>query len=451
MNRVPRVAIVGRTNVGKSSLVNALMGRRVAIVKDLPGVTRDRNYAMVTRYEIPFELIDTGGVAGEQDQTLEESVKMQTFIAMQESDLIVAVFDGLHGVHPLDQEVVNLLRREDKPVLWVINKCERPGTEITSADFYALGIQEMLCVSTAHRINIDILAKKILAQLGSTTIRDMNAVEPLRVAVVGRPNVGKSTFINKVLGEDRLITAPIAGTTRDAIDVNLTREGQEYVLIDTAGLRKRPRVADDTVERFSNLRTLRAIARSDVVVLVIDATQGAPSEQEAKIAGLVHNRGKGLIVAVNKWDAIEKDHRTVRSYEDLVYEQLKFARYAPVLFISALTGRRCPSVLQMAKEVVTASSTRIPTADLNRVFENAFHRRPAPIYHGQSIKLFFAVQTATQPPTMVLFVTAPDKVNYSYQRYLKNALRKEFPFPGVDIKLIFRKRSSKEDRVEAHG
>jgi GTP-binding protein len=451
--KIPTVAIVGRTNVGKSTLFNAIAGRRISIVEDTPGVTRDRHYYFVTRFGYPVTIIDTGGMAGEQEVSLEESVKKQTELAIVESDLIVAVLDGLDGVHPLDGEVVDILRRSEKPVLYVVNKCESPKSEIFVHDFYALGVDGLIRVSATHHMGIHEMMEEIRVKLDVPKIEEGDAKtvvaeDTIRVAILGRPNVGKSSIINKILGEERLIASDIPGTTRDAIDITLRRDGKDFIIVDTAGLRKKARVDDATVERYGNLRTLKALARSDVAVLVIDATKGAPSEQDTKIAGLIHERGRPFIVVINKWDAIEKDHLTVKSYEDAVRTAFKFAPYVPVLYVSALTGQRCPKILQKAAEVYANAHFRYKTSDLNKLLKYAFTRRPPPVYRGEPIKLFFATQIGVAPPTIVLFISHPKKLNFSYMRYLKNAIRDETPFEGSDIRLIMRKRNEEE---EQHG
>jgi GTP-binding protein len=450
--KIPTVAIVGRTNVGKSTLFNTLTGRRISIVEDTPGVTRDRSYAVIKRFGFPFTLIDTGGLAGEQDARLEDSVIAQTKIAIEEADLVMAVVDALDGVHPIDHEVSDLLRKSKKTVLWVVNKCEKPNSADEATQFYALGIENYVCVSAAHKIGMDELGAAIKAGLPAKLVQPNREAEPdskIRVAVLGRPNVGKSSIINKILGEERLVASPIAGTTRDAIDIELTRDGKDYVIVDTAGLRKKAKIEPDSIERMSTLRALKALAECDVAVLVIDASEGLPSEQEARIAGLAHERGRGLIVVINKWDLVEKDHRSVKQYTDAVYEILKFGRYAPILFVSALTGRRCPSILETVQKVYEESTKRIPTSEVNKIFERAFTRKPPPVHRGQPVKLYFVTQSEVQPPTFVLFVNNPSRLNFSYERYLKNVLRDHYAFEGTDVKIVLRKRTSKEKGDEA--
>lgn len=514
MAQIPLVAIVGRTNVGKSTLFNALIGRRTSVTEDSPGVTRDRSYGTVNSFGVMFRLIDTGGLVGEEDDQLHSSVQMQTRLAIQEADAIIVVFDGIAGVHPLDHLVMDELRQTKKPIVWVANKCEKEVNKVAASEFYALGIDDIIPISAAHReglralvrrlaelvgplpagtrestkkgkgakrgrdeINLkDLIAAESSEQSSSTSASTKNGHEdgdiseldlaelsaeegaqtsgensinatPIRVAVIGRPNVGKSTLINKIIGEDRLVTSPIAGTTRDAIDISVKREGRDYVFVDTAGLRKKARVDDGSVERYSNLRTLRALAQCDVVVFVIDAIEGAPSAQDAAILGLAHERGKAIVLVVNKWDAIEKDHRTVHAFQNAVYESLKFARYAPVLFVSALLGRRCPSVLATVGQVYDNARVRISTGDLNRVLERAISSKTPPIYRGEPLKFYFATQVSVAPPTIVLFINHPRAMHFAYERYLRNLIRTHFPFVGSDIKFQLRKKKTKEERL----
>ncbi len=458
MKRVPVVAIIGRSNVGKSSLFNVMARKGSAVIDDFPGVTRDRNYCLVTKFGFPFSIVDTGGVLGEEHDALYSSVRYQAELAITEADLIVCLFDGLHGIHPQDSLVVDILRRSNKPVLWVVNKCESPAVQTSSAEFYSFGISDLITVSAAHGVGVKELIAKIrekiseIGLLAESPVEDKDAEEdpnrPIRVAIVGKPNVGKSTLINKILGSDRLVVSSVPGTTRDSIDIELKREGQDYVITDTAGLRKKANVDDETVERFSNMRTLRALATSDVAVLLIDALEFI-NEQDTKIAGLIHERGRGFIIAINKWDLVEKDNTTVKDFEKAVRESLKFCPYAPIVYISGLTGQRCPSVLDVAKKVYHEARRRIPTATVNKVLERAFGQKPAPAYRGDSVKLLFATQTNVAPPEFVLFLDHPKGILYSYERYIRNQLRSEFGFEGSDIKLVFKKRRAGGDREQA--
>jgi GTPase len=480
MNNAPRklpvICIVGRTNVGKSSLFNALVGARKAVIKDSPGVTRDRCYETVTRWGFSFTLIDTGALVGEESISLHQSVQEQTRIGMQEADLIVVVFDGLHGLHPQDADVFNLVREFKKPVIWVANKCEKPATAMAAHELYALGIPDLLCLSAAHRRGVRDLVAQIAERLEierapQTTISNDDETElpvddagsedseselpnedesggsgidlskPIKVAILGKPNVGKSSLVNKLLGEERLVVSPIAGTTRDSISSEIRRDERIFTIVDTAGLRKKAGIDDGSIERYSNLRALRTLAQSDVAVFVLDAAEGIPTEQDARIVGLVHERGKGLVIVVNKWDLIEKEPRTAEGFRLAIRRVFKFVQYAPVIFVSAKTGQRCVSILDMVREVHDNSLLRIKTGELNRVLERAFSYRPPPVYRGAPVKLLYATQVGVAPPTITLFVNYPERLSFSYERYLKNALRRDYPFGGTDIKIIFRRRS----------
>ena len=479
---LPTVCIVGRTNVGKSTLFNALAGRRKAVVKDQPGVTRDRYYEVVTRFDFPFTLIDTGALVGEEDLVLHESVRAQTSLAMRQSDLIIVVFDGLHGLHPLDSEVVDLVRQMEKPTIYVANKCEKPASALTATELYGLGLEEIIPLSAAHRRGVRELLKKMEELVGSSELseeladgedelyrNDEDASEevvsqtsvgdpladqdeefqpapedpnrPINIAIIGKPNVGKSTFVNRLLGEDRMIVSPIAGTTRDSIKSELIRNGQKFEIVDTAGLRKKAGVKDNSVERFSNIRTLRSLAQSDVAVFLLDASEGIPTEQDAKIVGLAHEKGKSLVIVVNKWDLVEKDPRIAEAYRHAIRTTFKFAAYAPVVFVSALTGLRCLAVFDEVKSVDEASRIRLTTGQVNKVFTDAFNSKPPPVYRGVPIKLLYATQVSTNPPTFAVFVNHPDRLRFNYERYLKNCVRRAHPFVGVDVRILFRRRS----------
>jgi len=476
--KLPTVCIVGRTNVGKSTLFNALAGRRKAVVKDQRGVTRDRCYEVVTRFDFPFTLIDTGALVGEENIDLHRSVREQSELAIKQSDVVVVVFDGLHGLHPLDSEVVELIRQIDKPTIFVANKCEKPSAALTATELYGLGIEEIIPISAAHRRGIrDLIAKlsdliepvdlSAGTQAEGNQVREdgangsqavgfevsdleseveeldvESASDVINIAIIGKPNVGKSTFVNALLGEERMITSPIAGTTRDSIKSSLSRNNQTFEIVDTAGLRRKAGVEENTVERFSNIRTLRSLAQSDVAVFLLDAAEGIPTEQDAKIVGLAHDKGKSLVIVVNKWDLIEKDPRIAEEYRRAIRAVFKFAAYAPVVFVSALTGLRCFSVLDTVLEVTQAATRRLSTAEVNRLFSDAFAQKPPPVYRGQPIKLLYATQVATRPPTFAVFVNYPDRLKFNYERYLKNTVRKVVDLPGNDIRILFRRRSS---------
>jgi GTP-binding protein len=470
-SRLPTVCIVGRTNVGKSTLFNALAGKRKAVVKDQPGVTRDRCYEVVTRFDFPFTLIDTGALVGEESIALHQSVREQSELAIKQSDVVIVVFDGLHGLHPLDAEVLDLIRQIEKPTIFVANKCEKPSAALTATELYGLGIEEIIPISAAHRRGIRDLMAKLTELINPVELHLDNAAdddaegvpsatesldeaasseEPqqsperrgtINIAIIGKPNVGKSTFVNALLGEERMITSPIAGTTRDSIKSSLVRNGRTFEIVDTAGLRKKAGVAENTVERFSNIRTLRSLAQSDVAVFLLDAAEGVPTEQDAKIVGLAHEKGKSLVIIVNKWDLIEKDPRVAEAYRRAIRSVFKFAAYAPVLFVSAKTGLRCLSVLDTVELVHEAATKRLSTADVNKMFSDAFTQKPPPVYRGQPIKLLYATQVATRPPTFAVFVNHPDRLRFNYERYLKNTVRKAVEFPGNDVRILFRRRS----------
>ena len=450
MRPIPTVAIVGRANVGKSTLCNSLVGRRVSIVEDIPGVTRDRHYHLVKRFDFPFTVIDTGGLLGEEGLGLEDEVQEQTKLAIEEADIIIALFDGVFGPHPHDQEIVRMLRRAKKPVIYAINKCEKPEVQVAANEFYQLGVPEALFLSAAHGVGVPELVDEIQEQLkiNADEIESPQVYEDhaIKLAIIGKPNAGKSSIINRILGEQRLVTSDVAGTTRDSIDIYLTRDNQRYQIVDTAGLRKKSKIDDHTVERYANLHALTSLASADVAVVVMDASEGLPTDQDAKIAGLAHERGRALVLVMNKWDLVEKDHKSVKDYTEGIYSVLKFARYAPILFVSAHTGRRCPSILEAAKDAYNNWTHRIQTSKLNKILINAFEKKPPPVFRGAPIKLFFATQVSSAPPEIVVFVNHPDKINFSYQRYIKNMLRESFPFTGTDLKITYKKKTQNDDK-----
>jgi len=542
--RIPIIAIVGRPNVGKSTLFNRVLGEHRAIVEDVPGVTRDRNYALVERFDVPFLLVDTGGIDPDTGDEISERVLEQTLVAAEEADIILALFDGAQGCQENDREVVRILRKYDKPVYYVVNKCDGDEQALRTADFYQLGIETLYDCSALHGRRVQLLFEMVLKSLpnfqalydsarareereqeaethagliadeelskeeivdpegdfeldedfeektpnfapvylpeealeGLTPeqyekeyrllkIEDSEARELpseeenlweedpqafendvakpidlpiIRVALVGRPNVGKSTLINTLTGEQRAITSPVAGTTRDALDLKIRREGQDFVFIDTAGLRKQARISE-AIEKFSAMRSLSAMAASDVAVVVLDGTMD-PGEQDAKIVGLAHEQGIGLVIAVNKWDLVEKNHRSVHSYTEKVREAFKFAPYAPIVFISALSGRRCPWIIETVRDVAYERAKRVPTSHLNQILKRALKRFSPPPYRGRDIKLFYGVQVDVSPPRFALFFNFPKALHFSFLRFLKNALRKEYGFVGTDIKLLAKKK-----------
>ncbi|NBW40435.1 ribosome biogenesis GTPase Der [bacterium] len=446
MKKAPKIALIGRTNVGKSTLFNALCKKNRSITEDIAGVTRDRSYALVNIKEHMATLIDTGGILGETEDPLAAAVHEQSALAIDEASIIIAVLDGMHGVHPDDAGLVQLMRRTEKPVIWVINKCEKPSSREEAVEFHQLGIETYICLSAAHRQNLHELTGALVEALevlaaGDTVSQDETEPSAIRIAIVGKPNVGKSSLVNRLIGSERVIASEIPGTTRDSIDVELTRDQQSYVFVDTAGLRRKSHIPEESLERYANVRALKAIARCDVALLLLDATQKPlVSDQERRIADLLHRRGIPFLVVVNKWDAIEKDNKSVKQYTEEVYERLNFCRYAPIVFLSAKTGRRCPKIFEAVKEVHESAAKRVKTSELNRVLGQAFVKNPPPVHRGHPIKLYFATQVTTTPPTILIFVNYPQSIGRSYERYLKRKLQEHFAFSGTDVKIQVRKR-----------
>jgi len=536
--KTPVIAIVGRPNVGKSTLFNRIYGEKKAVVEDIAGVTRDRNYAYVEgRYEFPFILVDTGGFESRPEDKMLEYVCAQTRAAIEEADVVLALFDSHAGLHPGDREIVSLMRQYDKPVLFVANKCDGKEQAVAVSEFYELGLGSIEDLSALHgrgvkntmklalcllpnyeslvlsekdrKIKEEQISEEAMARhtefiasvakaesevqevIESSSYEHLDAPEEkeeeqefapvfipgdsdmsereytkgfslkkpdpskskkddtdekleslpavvypdldsLSIAIVGRPNAGKSTLLNTLLGEKRAITSDEAGTTRDSLDVVIQRDGVQYKLIDTAGLRKKAKV-NDIVERFSTLRSIKAISECDVALVLIDAERG-PSEQDAKIIGLAHENGKGIVLVINKWDAVQKTHRSVKEYQQKMREEFKFIPYAPCVFISALSGKRCPKVIETAKRVAEERGKRITTSHLNRVLQKAMKKKSPAVSRGKAVKLFFAAQVSEGPPRLALYFNYPKEVHFSYVRYLKNSLRRQSGFEGTDIK-----------------
>ena len=444
---IPKVAIIGRTNVGKSTLFNQIVGRKLAIVEDAPGVTRDRAYAMVNSQGFTFNLIDAGGLLGDTKDEFQDEITKQAQIAISQADIILVLFDGKVGVHPLDREIVKSLYGIKKPIIYLVNKCEKQDDQYGANDFYKLGIEKFFCISAAHNVGVREVVAEIKTYFDKKILENENIVDDsIRVAIVGKPNAGKSTLINLLCGENRVITSDISGTTRDSIEVNVKVNGQDYILVDTAGLRKKAKVKDDTIEEYGTIRSIEALSNADVAILLLDASlDKVATEQDQKIAGLIHDRGIPFIIAANKWDLVEKDHKTVKEFERNIYDIFKFARYAPIIYISAKDGKRCSKLLPKAKEVYENARHRITTAALNKVINTAFEKRPPTPYRGQVIKVYFSTQIQVAPPTFVVFVNHPKSLHFSYLRYLKNEIRNEFAFEGSNIKVIVRKRNENEE------
>ncbi|WP_258359025.1 ribosome biogenesis GTPase Der [Moorella sulfitireducens (nom. illeg.)] len=431
----PVVAIVGRPNVGKSTLFNRITGTRVAIVEDTPGVTRDRLYRDADWRGRQFTLVDTGGIAARTDDPLVVQVRRQAEIALEEADVILFVVDARSGLTADDEEVAELLRRSGRPVILVTNKVEDFRDPTMIHEFYRLGLGEPLPVSAIHGLNIGDLLDRIVDLLPETAAEEDGPA--LKVAVVGRPNVGKSSIVNRLLGEERVIVSDLPGTTRDAIDTYFRRGEKEYILIDTAGMRRKSRIANPT-EHYSVLRALKAVDRADVVLVVLDGTEGV-TEQDKKIAGYGHEQGKASIIIVNKWDLVPKDDKTITRYEERIREELSFMSYAPILFVSALTGQRVAKILPAIDAVGAEASHRVATSTLNSVVQEAIMLTPPPAVKGQGVKIFYATQVRVKPPTFIFFCNRPEDIHFSYQRYLENQLRQAFGFEGTPLRLLFRR------------
>lgn len=441
----PLVAIVGRPNVGKSTFFNKIAGKRISIVEDTPGVTRDRIYADVEWQDRKFTLIDTGGIDPRSEDVLLSQMRRQAEIAMDTADVICFFCDGRDGLTDDDREVANLLRKTHKPLLLVINKLDYMGINDNIYEFYELGMGDPIGISSINMLGLGDLLEEIRKNLPPADPDEQDDdAHVLQLAVVGRPNVGKSSLVNKLLGQERTMVSNIAGTTRDAIDTRYTREdGTEYNIIDTAGIRRKRAVEDDTLERYSVLRSIAAIRRCDVALLLIDAQDGV-TEQDTKIAGIIRDEGKAVIVVVNKWDALEKDTGTLEKYRKQVLEDLKFMDYAPVLFLSALTGQRVHTVWENVDQVWAQASKRVPTGVLNDVLADATSALQPPMTGGRRLRIYYATQASTCPPHFLLFVNDGELMHFAYERYLENYFRKTFDFTGTPIRFSLREKK-KED------
>lgn len=437
------VAIVGRPNVGKSTLFNALAGEMISIVKDTPGVTRDRIYADVTWLDKTFTLIDTGGIEPDSNDVILSQMREQAEIAINTADVIIFITDVRQGLVDSDAKVADMLRRSKKPVVLVVNKVDSFEKFMPDVyEFYNLGIGDPIPVSAASRLGIGDMLEEVCKHFNDDDTEDEEDDRP-RVAIVGKPNVGKSSIINKLLGEDRVIVSNIAGTTRDAVDTEIKRNGKEYVFIDTAGLRRKSKIKEE-LERYSIIRTVTAVDRADVVVVVIDATEGV-TEQDAKIAGIAHERGKGVIIAVNKWDAIEKNDKTIYEHTNKIREVLAYMPYAEMIFISAQTGQRLNKLFDLIDMVIQNQNLRIATGVLNEIMAEAVALQQPPSDKGKRLKLYYMTQVAVKPPTFVIFVNDKELMHFSYTRYIENKVREAFGFKGTALKFIIRERKDKED------
>lgn len=442
----PIIAIVGRPNVGKSTLFNTLAGEKISIVKDYPGVTRDRIYADITWLNYSFSLIDTGGIEMESKDKMLVHMREQANIAIETADVILFLVDVRQGLVDADYKVADMLRRSGKPIVLVVNKVDNFDKYMPDVyEFFNLGIGDPHPVSASSKLGIGDMLDAVLEHLDMEKRVEEEDERP-KIAIVGKPNAGKSSLVNKLLGENRVIVSDIAGTTRDAIDTEILYHDTEYVFIDTAGLRRKSKVKED-IERYSIIRTVAAIERSDVVILMIDATEGV-TEQDAKIAGIAHDRGRGLIIAVNKWDAIEKDNSTVKEFTKKVRDVLSFVPYAEIMFISALTGQRTQKIFEKLEIVIQNHAMRIQTGVLNEILMEAVAMQQPPSDKGKRLKLFYMTQVSTKPPTFVLFVNKKELMHFSYQRYIENRIRDTFGFLGTPIRILIRERKEKKRSKE---
>ncbi len=434
----PIVAIVGRPNVGKSTLFNALAGENISIVKDTPGVTRDRIYADVTWLDHAFTLIDTGGIEPDSSDIILSQMREQAQIAIDTADVIIFLADVRQGLVDADSKVADMLRRSRKPVVLAVNKVDSFQKFMADTyEFYNLGIGDPVPISAASRLGIGDLLDEVVKHFPEGT-GEIEEDDRPRIAIVGKPNVGKSSIINKLIGENRVIVSNIAGTTRDAIDTEVRRNGKDYIFIDTAGLRRKSKIKEE-LERYSIIRTVTAVERADVVILVIDAKEGV-TEQDAKIAGIAHERGKGIIIAVNKWDAIEKNDKTVYEYTNKIRNILSYMPYAEITFISAVTGQRLPKLFELIDMVIQNQNLRISTGVLNEIMTEAVALQQPPSDKGKRLKLFYITQVAVKPPTFVIFVNDKELMHFSYTRYLENKIRDAFGFKGTALKFLIRER-----------
>ena len=438
------VAVVGRPNVGKSTFFNKVAGKRISIVEDTPGVTRDRIYTDVEWQGRKFTMIDTGGIDMHTEDIFLTQIRRQAQIAIDTADVICFFVDGRAGLTDDDMEVANLLRRSGKPVVLAVNKIDHISLAAEAYEFYALGLGDPIAISAANMMGLGDLLERVCELLPEKTPEEDEDTHVLQLAVVGRPNVGKSSLVNRLLGQERSMVSDIAGTTRDAIDTQLTTaDGGVYNIIDTAGIRKKSAVEDASVEQYSVLRSIAAIQRCDVALLLIDAQDGV-TEQDTKIAGIIHDEGKAAVIVVNKWDTLEKDTNTLENFRKKVYDGLKFMSWAPVLFLSAKTGQRVHTVLQTVDQVYGMSSKRVPTGILNDILADAMADLQPPAVNGRRLKIYFVTQHSVNPPTFIFFVNDEKLMLFAYKRYLENYFRKSFDFTGTPLRFVIRQKNREE-------
>jgi len=437
----PVVAIVGRPNVGKSTLFNRLVGNRKAIVEDTPGVTRDRLYDNSEWSGHEFIIIDTGGIRFDREDVFASEIRLQAELAIEEADVILFMVDSKEGITSEDEQVADLLRKADKPVVLAANKVENFDKQLEYFEFYNLGLGEPIPISAMHGLNTNDLLDAVVSQFGPAP-RQEEDDDTIRIAIVGRPNVGKSSLVNALLGEERVIVSDIPGTTRDAIDTPFQFQGRKYTLVDTAGIRRKSRIKEST-ERYSVIRALRSIDRADVVLIMVDAVDGV-RDQDKKIAGYVHEQGRANIIVVNKWDLVEKNSTTINRYDEEIREEFKFLAYSPIMYVSALTKKRIFKLLDIVDFVVGQHNRRINTSELNQVVNEAMALNPLPGGGGKKVKILYSTQVRTAPPTFIFFSNHPELVHFSYLRYLENTLRQNFGFEGSPIRLLVRKNPGKD-------
>ena len=438
----PIVAIVGRPNVGKSTLFNALAGEQLSIVKDYPGITRDRLYADATWLDRSFTIIDTGGIEHDSSDTILKSMREQAEIAIDTADVIVFLVDVRQGLVDADFKVADMLRRSQKPVVLTVNKVDNfKQLEADVYEFYNLGLGDPIAVSSSNKQGFGELLDELVKYFPDDE-EEGEADERPRIAVVGKPNVGKSSLINRLLGENRCIVSDVAGTTRDSIDTIVEHEGKEYIFVDTAGLRRKNKIKEE-LEKYMIVRTVSAVEKADIVILMIDATEGI-TEQDAKIVGIAHERGRGIIIAVNKWDAIEKDDKTMYRFRDKIAQTLSFIPYAEILYISAATGQRVSKIFESIEVVIQNQNLRVKTGVLNEILAEAVVLQQPPTDKGKRLKLYYITQVSVKPPTFVIFCNDKELFHFSYQRYIENKIREAFGFSGTSIRILIRERSEKE-------
>lgn len=434
----PIVAIVGRPNVGKSTLFNRIAGKRISIVEDEPGVTRDRIYAEAEWLDRKFTLIDTGGIEPESEELIPAQMRRQAQIAIETADVIVFMMDGRQGLTSSDREVASLLRKSSKPIVLALNKVDSSSQSEHYYDFFELGFDEPVEISSTLALGIGDLLDAIAAHFPEKH-PDEDEDDTIKVAIIGKPNVGKSSIINRILGENRVIVSEIAGTTRDAIDTPFTDGADKYVLIDTAGIRRRSKITEN-IEKYSVIRSFTAVERADVCLLVIDATEGV-TEQDKKIAGYSHENGKGMIIVINKWDLIEKETNTMNQFTKEIRDELAYLEYAPILFVSALSGQRMNKILDKVKHVANQNAMRIPTGSLNEIIGEATLLNQPPSDKGKRLKIFYATQASVKPPTFILFINDKELMHFSYQRYIENRIRENYGFEGTPIRFMLREKT----------